>query len=221
MTEQHAHRMEPGAEAGPGIEAIWQRLKQAADRCDDQLRLMTLSTVDQHGRPAGRLMVLRGASTSMQRIWFYTTTPSVKVDEIAARPDVCMIGYDAVDLVQVVLRGRATVHTDSPLADDHWDQFRTAAGVMREQPEGGSCRQAAADPRLRAMMQTLDGGEGTLSRESFALIEVCINSIEWVAIEAAGIQRAVYELPEYDAGGAPGSAAAAASHDRPVIEDGR
>lgn len=183
-----------GQHAPPDLAGVWQRIKQAADRCDDPLRLMAVTTVDDDNRPAGRLMVVRGASTRMARLWFYSTKTSAKVEHIAARPDVCIVGFDPENMAQLVIRGRAQVHSDGQLADDHWSQFQTTARVMSDQPADSKCRQTDGDPRMAAMMQALANDDEAMQRDAFALIDVHVDSIEWTAAEDAELRRAVFTL---------------------------
>jgi general stress protein 26 len=178
----------------PAIEEVWHRLKRAADRSDDPLRLMAVSTIDERDRPASRLMVLRGASSSMKRLWFYTTEGSLKINQLTRRPHICTVGYDSTEILQLVTHGRAELLAEGELADDHWEQFQACAQNIADQPADQSNPHYQADPWMAAMVRSLAAREDAMLREDFVLIDMHVESIELTQINGPTISRFVYEI---------------------------
>jgi pyridoxamine 5'-phosphate oxidase len=180
------------AELDEITQKVWPRLRHAADDRCDPLRLMAVATVDEQARPACRLLVLRGASRKLGRIWFHTDRRSAKAAELRARPYLCAVAYDDREQVQIVIRGPVILHEDDAAAQDHWMQFQIAAESLAEGEaacDPTHCREVP-DPRMAAVRA--DGiGEAPVWQGNFALIEVRVEAIEWLQVSGATQRRAV------------------------------
>lgn len=178
----------------PSPDAVWQRLSRAADFCDDVMRLLTVATVDERCRPSARLMVLRGANPGMRRLWFYTAQDSIKAGHIRRRPDICAVGYDPAEMLQIVVRGRAEVRRDGEFTDGHWAQFQICAQNIVGRADEMHCSRPIGDPWMTAAVRSLAEGNQSALREKFALIDLHVDSIECVCINGPAINRSVFDL---------------------------
>jgi pyridoxamine 5'-phosphate oxidase len=149
---------------------------------------MVVATVDDGGLPVARLLVLRGASRRLGRVWFHTDRRSEKVGHLRARPHLSAVAYDPREQVQIILRASAVVHEDDPDADEHWEQFRIAA----ERSGDGPCSEACAIvPDLRLTAIRTQGAASEVNRATFALIEAKVESILWMQVRGEQQRRAV------------------------------
>ena len=84
------------------------------------------------GRDPGiNALVLRGAGDeAAPSLWFHVDRRSSKISNVRRRPSVGLLCYDAVERVQIRVRGAALVHTDDPVADDHWAQVEISADYI-------------------------------------------------------------------------------------------
>ena len=170
---------------------VWHRLHAAADDPSHPMRLLTLATIDDQGRPDARILVLRGADCLLRCLWFHTDARSAKVKELANFPFACAIGYDSRDGVQLRIRGNVKLHRDCELAERHWEQtdfhVRHAYAVPSKPGEPLS----RPDPLMRLHRDQLAAGDLAQARRNFAVIELVISEIEWLQVSDVGDRRAV------------------------------
>ncbi len=169
----------------------WARLWEAADDPSHPMRLVTLATVGDNAEPEARVMVLRGASRELSRLWFYTDWRSQKVDQLRERPAVCVVVYDRTRGVQLRVRGTATVEQAGALADRHWSQGAMALQALFASPDPPGRPLKSPDPRLMGMKKSIDAGEEAKARGNFAVIEIAVDSIEWLQVIDPDQRRAI------------------------------
>jgi pyridoxamine 5'-phosphate oxidase len=182
----------------------WNKLAQAANDTQHALRLMAVATVDAHGKPSNRLLVLRGADLESGRIWFHTDRRSPKIRHLKAWPYVSVLAYDSQDCIQIRLDGRATLHFDDSLAQDHWEQISLAVQYAYALPHGPSepidgeafrhepdQSLRHADPRLHSMHLAHREGHLQRGRQNFVVIQVQVETIDWLQVTSTGQRRAI------------------------------
>jgi pyridoxine/pyridoxamine 5'-phosphate oxidase len=154
----------------------WRRLSRAADDAADPLRILTLGTVTPEGRPATRLMLLRGADRASGRIWCHSRRESAKIADLRANPVFAAIVYDAADAIQIRLCGSARIHELDEQATDHFEQS------IRAKQTGQSIPQSKPDPIWPDETELLIHRTTRASRKHFAVIEMLIESIDWTQV---------------------------------------
>ncbi len=150
------------------------------------MRLLVLATSGFDGGPDARLMILRGADPESGRLWFHTDARAGKVEQLRADPAICLVAWDPSDHVQLRVRGRATVVASGELADRHWAQAALTAVYASPDAPGRPLR--PPDPRLHGMAHNPDAPAS--GRDNFAVIEVAVDSIEWLQVDGAEQRRA-------------------------------
>ncbi len=169
----------------------WARLALAADDPTHPMRLFLLATVDAHGVPDARLMVLRGAGRRLGKIWFYTDRRSEKVDQLRKRPELCAVAYDRRDGVQLRLRGAATIHELNSEAAQHWSQTSSIIRALYASPDSPGVPLRQPDPRLMSMKKAMNASEEENARCNFAVIETLVESIEWLQVTGDDQRRSI------------------------------
>ncbi|MHC4217732.1 MAG: pyridoxamine 5'-phosphate oxidase family protein, partial [Planctomycetota bacterium] len=160
----------------------WTRLEQAGDDPNHAMRVLVMATVCATGAPEARLMVLRGADRRLGKLWFYTDRRSEKVEQLRRQPQITAITYDAEAGVQLRLRGTASVDEAGALADQHWSQVGMAVRVLYASPDTPGRPLRQPDPRLMGVKRSIDAGSEATARGNFAVIELTVDSIEWLQI---------------------------------------
>ncbi len=173
------------------VEEAWQRLERAADEPAHPMRLLVLATVDSGGAPEARLMVLRGASRRLGKLWIYTDARSQKVDQLRERPAVALVAWDGACGVQLRVRGNATVCGTGPAADTHWNHAAMAVRALFSAPDAPGRPLRLPDPRLMSVKRSLDEGQEAEARGNFAVLEIAVRSIEWLQIMDGEQRRAI------------------------------
>jgi general stress protein 26 len=169
----------------------WNRLEQASDDPNHPMRMLVLATVCAAGAPEARLMVLRGADRRLGKLWFYTDRRSEKVEQLRRQPQITAVTYDAEAGVQLRLRGTAGVDESGPLADQHWSQVGMAVRVLYASPDAPGRPLRQPDPRLMGVKRSIDAGGEATARANFAVIEITLDSIEWLQVVDDEQRRAI------------------------------
>ncbi len=169
----------------------WKRLVQAGDDPSHPMRIVVLATLGDGGSPEARLMVLRGASRRLGRLWFYTDLRSPKVGQLRTCPTVCMVAWDNACGVEMRIRGTATVDSSSALTDDHWRQASLGLQALLRSPEEPGRPLKLPDPRLMGMKTAMDADDEATARRNFAVIEIDITGIEWLQVCPDDQRRAI------------------------------
>lgn len=153
----------------------------AADR-RSPMRTIAIATVDAHGQPSVRTVVVRAVDPQAWCIRFHTDARARKVDELLRQPSVAVLAYHAPAKIQLRLTGRARV-----LSGD--DASPIWAGVTRH---GRECYRVAKAPG-EPIASPVDGAVMLADgREQFRAIEVDVATVEWLYLAAAGHRRARY-----------------------------
>ena len=92
--------------------------KRAADQGLNEPTAMTVATVDAHGRPSARVVLLKGYARS--GFVFYTNTLSRKGRELAENPRVALCLFWDPLMEQVRIEGEVSPVTDAE-ADAYWN----------------------------------------------------------------------------------------------------
>ncbi|RMH25389.1 MAG: pyridoxamine 5'-phosphate oxidase family protein [Planctomycetota bacterium] len=178
---------------GRALAEAWARLARAADDLTHPMRLLTLATADASGDPDARLMILRGADTDAGRLWLHADPGSPKLDQIRARPRVCLVAWDPRDGVMLRVYGSAATHTGGALHADHVQHL--GRGLRRLADDDIARREIGAqrDPRAESFLSAPTLDAEALARRT-AVIDVRVDRIGWLQTRRAGVRRAVFDL---------------------------
>ncbi len=174
-----------------GVEA-WRRLSAAADDVSHPMRLVTLATCDIAGAPDARLMILRGADPDEARLWLHTDLGSPKLDQVRARPEVCLVAWDPRDGVMLRVYAHAVTHTAGPLHAEHVEHL--SQGLSRLADDSIDRREAGAqrDPRAEALLAA--GAVHPLDISlCTAVIDLSVRRIGWTQTRRTGVRSALLE----------------------------
>lgn len=95
----------------------------------DSPKIASLATVDQHGHPQTRCIVIRELDGGGS-LWFITDTRSEKVIELAANRNVQVLVWLASPRLQYRLSGEAQRQVDQAILQQHWVQLSDASRAM-------------------------------------------------------------------------------------------
>ncbi|MFN7552052.1 MAG: pyridoxamine 5'-phosphate oxidase family protein [Pseudomonadota bacterium] len=167
----------------------WTRLEAAVRRRQHPYRTCVVATSGDDGVDA-RTVVLRGADRAAGALRFHTDRRSAKLAQLLHDRRVALVFYG--DGVQVRARGIASVQADDARVDSAWAAtpamsrrcYLTAAapGTPNITPTSGLPPELAM---LRPQLELTARG-----RETFAVVAVRVQSIDWLHLAARGQRRA-------------------------------
>ena len=172
-------------------DAVWSKLSHAANDPAQLLRLMAVATVTPDGQPSNRTLVLRGVDRTSGVAWFHTDRRAPKLHHLKQRPYLSALGYDEHDHVQIRLDGTVTLHHDDRLAERHWEQVSMAVRHAYGLEHAPGEPLQLPDPRSQAMQHEQELGQSDRGRQNFVVIQVQIETIDWLQIGATDQIRAI------------------------------
>ncbi|AJK48303.1 pyridoxamine 5'-phosphate oxidase family protein [Burkholderia plantarii] len=168
---------------------IWTLLEEGAGagRERSPFTMLQAATLGLDGAPKVRTVVLRGADRQARTLMFHTDTRSAKVAELARDARIAMVGCDLANGLQIRVEGTATPRADSAGRLAIWRASRPRTLILYRAPlPPGTpvATPADAQPPAAGDDAPLDGFA------HFAVIDVCVNAIDWLDLSGDGHQRA-------------------------------
>ena len=172
---------------------IWQQLTAAVGDAQHGWHLPVLGTASNVGCHL-RTVVLRDVLTELRHVICHTDRRSEKMAHITADPRVQWHFYDAVQRVQVVLTGTATVHTSNAFADQRWNASRLESRRCYLAPHAPGEVVSSGNVNLPAELRNTIPTEeqSAAGRENFAVVDATITEIDWLYLHQHGNVRAKF-----------------------------
>lgn len=150
------------------------------------LHTLTLATLGLDGRPRARTVVSRKVDPAARAVRFHCDRRSDKFAELRADPRVALHGYDDAAKIQLRLEGRATLHTDDPLAEEAWTGSRETSRIAYgTRPAPGATLGEGGAFALPASAEEIAAG-----RENFCAVSVEVGRLEFLYLAREGHRRA-------------------------------
>ena len=164
----------------------WRLLGEGAQRNRTGFHTPALATVDAHGRPKVRTVVLREADACARTLRFHCDRRSAKAAEIEATGFAALQGYDAASKVQIRASGEARLHTDDVVADDAWAGALAMSRVCYgTAPAPGAVISSGSDYALPEDEAAIMAG-----RTNFAAVTIAVETLEFLYLDRRGHRRA-------------------------------
>jgi pyridoxamine 5'-phosphate oxidase len=175
----------------------WALLAQGSQKPGDAFYTGTLGTQAGSGVSL-RTVVLREADPVEKILICYSDKRASKIEEIANNPSVSFLFWDSDRKIQFRLTGKATVHTEDPLTDRHWQQaspsnrrsYLAIPAPGSPQPQPGSGLPAGLDTREPTPEESEKG------RVNFAVISLQVQHLDWLHLARGGHRRAMFSYKE-------------------------
>jgi 3-hydroxyisobutyrate dehydrogenase len=171
----------------------WRLLYHGALASKNPMHYMGVATYGTEGINL-RTVVLRHADPDTRTLRFHTDVRSRKWHDLLADARVSLLLYDNPEKTQLRLTGTAVLHTDDALAEEAWE--KTALYSRR-------CYLADAPPSATSETPTsglpesfIDADpsveESVLGRKNFGIVQVKVQSLDWLNLNAHGHRRAKF-----------------------------
>lgn len=159
---------------------IWEMLARGAADRRAPFHLMTVATVDRHGAPALRMVVLRRVGIGSRELGFHSDARSPKVAELRRRPEAALLFWDPLARLQLRCAVIAAIHTQGPGVEAVWERLNAGqqSHYFSERPPGTPMSAPA----------TADGG-----RAAFCLVDCAVRAIDALWLREGGHRRVVFD----------------------------
>ena len=176
------------------LQWTWAALEDAAASSKHPWHTPVVASVDEHGRPAARVVVLRHADRDQRRLLLHSDARSPKLDHLRRNPWLSWVMWNPRAKVQLRAAGPCTIHTDDPLADRQWDASTRAARRCYLAPAPPSEPADHPSPNLPEDVRGVVPDEERVraGRPNFAVIATAVASLDWLYLHHAGHRRAAF-----------------------------
>ncbi|MDH2069285.1 pyridoxamine 5'-phosphate oxidase family protein [Pantoea sp. GD03673] len=166
----------------------WRALAEAAADPQAGFRYLTLATVDAARHPQARTVVLRKCDDARRILTFHTDVRSPKWLEMAANPQVTVLGYCHQRRLQLRLAGQVECYAaGSAIARDAW---RALPRHTRQTYNGGPPGEA-----LATLNETPDATAVEAGESRFGVVMVQVSVLDAYQLQRNENQRALFRYP--------------------------
>ena len=144
----------------------------------------------------GRIVVLRGVNDKEKKLWFHSDIRSNKIKILKKNPNATLLFYDKGEKIQLRISGKANINYHNQTTKVSWQKTahmsrqcylgEKAPGVVSSVPSSGL---SEAIDNLKYSVE-----ESEIGYKNFCVVEVFINSIEWLYLAAKGHRRAYFSF---------------------------
>ena len=144
----------------------------------------------------GRIVVLRGVNDKEKKLWFHSDIRSNKIKILKKNPNATLLFYDKGEKIQLRISGKANINYHNQTTKVAWQKTahmsrqcylgEKAPGVVSSVPSSGL---SEAIDNLKYSVE-----ESEIGYKNFCVVEVFINSIEWLYLAAKGHRRAFFSF---------------------------
>ena len=182
----------PSNDLTKSLSYVFSLLERGAKKRNDDLHLLTLSTVNAENQPQSRNVVLRKFDVNNSIIRFHTDIRSTKIQEITNNSSVSLVGYDKKNKLQIRISAKAIIEDRKKSLSEIWsNMYPMSRECYRVTEEPGKIISSVSDISFQ------DEGEDKLNGfENFVVINCKINSIETLFLFASGHIRAKYNYKD-------------------------
>ena len=144
----------------------------------------------------GRIVVLRGIDEKEKKIWFHSDIRSNKVKILKSNSEATFLFYDKSEKIQLRICGDTKINYQNHISENSW---KKTAHMSRQ------CYLGHKTPGLESLLpasgltEEVDNHkysmeESEIGYKNFCVVEIFIESIEWLYLAARGHRRAYFTL---------------------------
>ena len=179
------------------LNETWAMLERGATHLKDPFHRAVLGTVGNHGSSL-RMVILRGFVNEERVLICHSDARAAKAREIENSDNISWLFYHPKKKIQLRVDGRATLHTQDKIADEHWAETGIAArfnygtieppGTAIEHPSSG-----LPDFMIQKVPSVV---KSESVRKNFVVISGTIDSMDWLKLGVFGHRRARFNWDE-------------------------
>ena len=144
----------------------------------------------------GRMVVLRGANRKDKNLWFHTDIRSKKIKSLKNKPIGSLLFYDKEEKIQLRITGKTKVNYKNNITKKSWDK---TPHMSRQCYLGNESPGSESLFPTSGLSEEIDNHkysieESEVGYKNFCVIEIFIESIEWLYLAAKGHRRAYFAL---------------------------
>ena len=174
---------------------IWELLKTGLSKRDLPFHIpVFICGLDSN--TDGRMVVLRGISKKYKNLWFHTDIRSKKIRTLKTNPIASLLFYDKEEKIQLRITGKAKINYQNSITKKSWNK---TTHMSRQCYLGNKAPGSEALLPTSGLTKEVDNHKYSMEEsetgyKNFCVVEIFIESIEWLYLAARGHRRAYFTL---------------------------
>ena len=144
----------------------------------------------------GRTVVLRGIDKKDKILWFHTDIRSKKIKTLKINPGSSFLFYDKKEKIQLRITGKTKINYQNNITKKSWNK---TTHMSRQCYLGNKAPGSESILPTSGLTEEVDNHkysieESEIGYKNFCVVEIFIESIEWLYLAAKGHRRAYFTL---------------------------
>ena len=174
---------------------IWELLKTGLSNRDLPFHIPVF-ICGQDTNTDGRMVVMRGINKKDKNLWFHTDIRSKKIRTLKTNPIASLLFYDKEEKVQLRITGKTKINYQNNITKKSWNK---TAHMSRQCYLGNKAPGSESILPTSGLTEEIDNHkysieESEIGYKNFCVVEIFIESIEWLYLAARGHRRAYFTL---------------------------
>ena len=172
----------------------WDRLVTAAVKSRTPFHTPSIATLHQ-GEVSLRTVVLRKTLPTERELRFHTDVRSPKWQELSINPSISALFYDAVDRIQLRVKGKAVLHQTNEITAEAWQKTTLSSRCCYLTEHSPSSFSAISTSGLSEDIENENFtlAESEKGYSNFGIVSIHVQSIDWLWLNHAGHRRALFD----------------------------
>ena len=172
----------------------WDRLVTGAIKSRTPFHTPSIATLHQ-GEVNLRTVVLRKTLPTERELRFHTDIRSPKWQELSQNPSISALFYDAVDRIQLRVKGKAVLHHTNEITAEAWQKTSLSSRKCYLTLFSPS---SFSEESTSGLTDDIEHENFTLAESesgytNFGIVSIHVQSIDWLWLNHAGHRRAYFD----------------------------
>ena len=172
----------------------WDRLVTGAVKSRTPFHTPSIATLHQ-GEVNLRTVVLRKTLPTERELRFHTDIRSPKWQELSQNPSISALFYDAVDRIQLRVKGKAVLHYTNEITAEAWQKTSLSSRKCYLTLFSPS---SLTEESTSGLTDDIEHENFTLAESesgytNFGIVSIHVQSIDWLWLNHAGHRRAYFD----------------------------
>jgi len=172
----------------------WDRLVTGAVKSRTPFHTPSIATLNQ-GEVSLRTVVLRKALAKERELRFHTDIRSPKWQDLTQNPSISALFYDAIDRIQIRVKGKAILHQTNDITAEAWQKTTLSSRCCYLTELSPSSFSAISTSGLSEDIEqeNFTLAESEEGYANFGIVSIHVQSIDWLWLNHAGHRRAFFD----------------------------
>ena len=172
----------------------WDRLVSGAVKSRTPFHTPSIATLHQ-GDVSLRTVVLRKTLPTERELRFHTDVRSPKWQELSQNPSISALFYDAIDRIQLRVKGNAILHQTNEITAEAWQKTTLSSRCCYLTEHSPSSFSAISTSGLSEDIENENFtiAESEKGYSNFGIVSIHVQSIDWLWLNHAGHRRALFD----------------------------